>query len=111
MQFFIYDIKDIFHDLFNAFQRKEGVCCFQHTAFNSFLNRSIQTEKQKLLLVIACLVYSILRFYFCCMAMYSFTALIEVSQSLRYPFLSSLHAWTAEQSALNSFTETHSDQV
>lgn len=64
-----------------------------------------------MLLVIVWLVHSILCFYLVCMAMYPLTALIHKSQLIRYPFLSSLHLWTAEQSALNSFMETHNKDL
>lgn len=50
--------KTFCHNLFNTFQRKERVFCFQHAAFNYFVNKSIQIERQKVLLVIVWLVYA-----------------------------------------------------
>ena len=51
-------------DFFNAFQRKERFgCLYFDTAFNFFINKSVETKKQKMLLVIVWLVCIILFFY------------------------------------------------
>lgn len=75
------------HDLFNAFQRKERFGCFQYTASNFFINKSVQTKRQKVLLVIVWLVYIILCFYFYYLVMQWFTGLNEEVNASKIFFL------------------------